>query len=565
MKAEVFINRHIVGQNKKQTKETGELHDQPAISINTSKGVEYCKTVQFPADAKLIQDPTNARCSGATIWIECEYESLIIDGVPVDPSYQCDRTTLSEGDDIQNAIGSPPIKLRNNHQVTHAYNIYDQTGIQLGDVAYWNPEQLPNQHIVTIGASGSGKTQTLKAIALNLHKHYPVNVYIVDFHGDQQIEGELCYELDRLGEYGINPLKINPDPRGGGPEIQSLIITDTLKKSIGLGPIQEGFLISAINNIYEAKGIDSRNPETWKNEPNFLDLEEYLYQQTLSEWRNEDIENISYAIDLNELSDEIKQSKGIYFCFVGSELVYIGSSVNIYRRIMGNHHILSKMNEYQLKFYYFNQNYHSILVLKYYLIKRFKPKLNEAFLPAIDKEAKRVHNKLEATFKYDIYSKPDFPRNHNLIRLDLSKVPMNIASLAAESLGQQLMSEHRLLGESNNLRTFLFIDEAKEMSQKPTSALSRIMADGRKFGLGLVVASQSERHLSADVIGNSATKIVLPVDQTEVKKVASKFRFAESKVADLQPLQALIRMGKSAIASPIIPYYQLIEDVNVYS
>ncbi len=30
---------------------------------------------------------------------------------------------------------------------------------------YWNPEALPNGHIVAIGASGSGKTQTLKAIA----------------------------------------------------------------------------------------------------------------------------------------------------------------------------------------------------------------------------------------------------------------------------------------------------------------------------------------------------------------------------------------------------------------
>jgi ABC-type proline/glycine betaine transport system ATPase subunit len=34
----------------------------------------------------------------------------------------------------------------------------------LGEGYYWNPETLPNSHIVAIGASGSGKTQTLKAI-----------------------------------------------------------------------------------------------------------------------------------------------------------------------------------------------------------------------------------------------------------------------------------------------------------------------------------------------------------------------------------------------------------------
>ena len=38
-------------------------------------------------------------------------------------------------------------------------------GIYLGEGYYWNLEGLPNGHIVAIGASDSGKTQTLKAIA----------------------------------------------------------------------------------------------------------------------------------------------------------------------------------------------------------------------------------------------------------------------------------------------------------------------------------------------------------------------------------------------------------------
>ncbi len=89
-----------------------------------------------------------------------------------------------------------------------------------------------------------------------------------------------------------------------------------------------------------------------------------------------------------------------------------------------------------------------------------------------------------------------------------------------------------------------------------------IIADGRKFGLALVLASQSERHLSADVIGNSSTKIVLPVDQTECKKVAKKFRFAEKKVAELIPLTALCRFGKEAELLEILPYYQRLEDAE---
>ncbi len=76
------------------------------------------------------------------------------------------------------------------------------------------------------------------------------------------------------------------------------------------------------------------------------------------------------------------------------------------------------------------------------------------------------------------------------------------------------------------------------------------------------MASQSERHLSADVIGNSSTKLVLPVDQTECSKVAKKFRFAEKRVAALEPLTALCRFGKEAELLEILPYYQRLEDVQ---
>lgn len=86
MKAQVYINRHIIAANKKMTKELAMLVDDAAISINTSKGVIYCKTIDFTKGCTMKQDTANARCSGATIWMEAEFESLIIDGVPADRS-----------------------------------------------------------------------------------------------------------------------------------------------------------------------------------------------------------------------------------------------------------------------------------------------------------------------------------------------------------------------------------------------------------------------------------------------------------------------------------------------
>ena len=81
MKAKIYLNRHILTANKKATKETGNLVDEPAIVINTYKEKIYCKQIEFTKGCKLIQDANNALCSGATVWLEVnDFESLIIDG-----------------------------------------------------------------------------------------------------------------------------------------------------------------------------------------------------------------------------------------------------------------------------------------------------------------------------------------------------------------------------------------------------------------------------------------------------------------------------------------------------
>lgn len=58
--------------------------DERAISVNTYLGSVYAKRVEFTSGCVLVQDASKARCSGATIWIEAAFESLVIDGVAAD-------------------------------------------------------------------------------------------------------------------------------------------------------------------------------------------------------------------------------------------------------------------------------------------------------------------------------------------------------------------------------------------------------------------------------------------------------------------------------------------------
>jgi hypothetical protein len=67
MKAKIYINRHIIQANKKATKETGIIH----------KNVFYTKKIEFTQPVRLVQDASKAICSGATVWLETEFEGLI--------------------------------------------------------------------------------------------------------------------------------------------------------------------------------------------------------------------------------------------------------------------------------------------------------------------------------------------------------------------------------------------------------------------------------------------------------------------------------------------------------
>jgi Cdc6-like AAA superfamily ATPase len=63
----------------------------------------------------------------------------------------------------------------------------------LGENIYWNLDKVSNPHMVILGTSGSGKTQTLKAIASALFHSFSSRSIILDFHGDQQLPGEIYY------------------------------------------------------------------------------------------------------------------------------------------------------------------------------------------------------------------------------------------------------------------------------------------------------------------------------------------------------------------------------------
>jgi hypothetical protein len=92
-------------------------------------------------------------------------------------------------------------------------------GIRLGGNVTWSPSRHPNPHVLIVGGSGSGKSWTIRHLATELIRH-GYDCVLFDFHGDPAIEGAWTHPISLESEYGVNPLSISFDRKGGGPDPQ---------------------------------------------------------------------------------------------------------------------------------------------------------------------------------------------------------------------------------------------------------------------------------------------------------------------------------------------------------
>lgn len=143
-----------------------------------------------------------------------------------------------------------------------------------------------------------------------------------------------------------------------------------------------------------------------------------------------------------------------------------------------------------------------------------------------------------------LFDHPIFYRNNhvsveeflsNSIRLDLSKLPEDIRFVATETLLRKLFRVLRLKGpipvqpadDRQRFRLFVIIDEAKILSlgggdrDRSNNILNELITEARKFGIGMVLASQMSDHFSEEVRANAATWLVMkPMDVKEAKRNA---------------------------------------------
>lgn len=355
---------------------------------------------------------------------------------------------------------------------------------------YWDPvtqlpKKLANQHVLIVGKSGAGKTQSAAAFMGELWKA-GVPCIIFDFQGEYMDAklangaGETFLEctkaevLDAADGIDVNPLEVPDDPHTGNKQNFMKVVyqvATSLAKIFGLGDIQRAILRDAIGQAFVVNGFVAGNKETWKGAP-----------PTLSQvW---------------EVLKHLEQTEG-------------GNVRNLNLRIQP---------------------------------------LFETGVFVETGDAKSFDRILSRT---------------SIIRLANLATPELMVAVSRFVL-QKIYATMLSYGPTSDLRVFAVVDEAHKLSFDET--LTELIREARKYGVGILLASQSVKDFDRIVFDIVGTKIALQLEGDDAKIMADNLGLTDKNERDMAramilhqpPHRALIRSNhyEPYIQADITPFFE---------
>lgn len=120
-------------------------------------------------------------------------------------------------------------------------------------------------------------------------------------------------------------------------------------------------------------------------------------------------------------------------------------------------------------------------------------------------------------------------------------------------------------GPSDQIRIFAVIDEAHKLSYDET--LTELIREARKYGVGILLASQSVKDFDRIVFDMVGTKIALQLEGDDAKVMADNIGLTEKNDRDMArslilhqpPHRALVRSNhfEPYIQADLIPFWKL--------
>ena len=135
---------------------------------------------------------------------------------------------------------------------------------------------------------------------------------------------------------------------------------------------------------------------------------------------------------------------------------------------------------------------------------------------------------------------------HGVI-IDLSGVSLSEVQLAGSAfMLRKIYHDMFSWPQDKRMRLAIVLDEAHRMARDVT--LPKLMKEGRKFGVSVVVASQGVEDFNRQVLENAGVKIAFRTNFPASKKVASRLRGKGSE--DLSEKLEQLDVGVAFVSTP---------------
>jgi DNA helicase HerA-like ATPase len=133
--------------------------------------------------------------------------------------------------------------------------------------------------------------------------------------------------------------------------------------------------------------------------------------------------------------------------------------------------------------------------------------------------------------------------------LDVHTLMEQVQMAAAAFVLRKVYQEMFHWGKTNELRLAVVLDEAHRLAKDVT--LPKIMKEGRKYGVVVVVASQGVDDFHRDVLGNAGTKVAFRCNFPQSKTVAGFLRGRAGQ--DMALALEKLSVGQAYVSTPDSP------------
>jgi energy-coupling factor transporter ATP-binding protein EcfA2 len=408
-----------------------------------------------------------------------------------------------------------------------------------GPPVVWDNRAAVNGHMLIAGPSGTGKTHQLNRMIGALASQGAARIYVVNVHGDlcADMPPDLCQTVafHEQSPFGLPPLEVLDDPEIGGVRRRAIAFIKLLARRGALGPKQKTALYRLLEDVYRTHGFYADNARTWslaydprswanypKRFPALKDVKNALWERLMmmklgvateyvdggraadgSQRRarlpSEAIRAFEEAVKLagTRSRARAKLQKAMGAGATDEELAKIEGKLAEAREksIDAIKRAMERLDDVQ------NSNTDAI---------------REFILWDSADGVKSLYDRLEALERAGIFqgSPPPFDPQVPVWNYGIKSLTDDEQQLFVDTLLERLYIDAKRRGMSDAADSFIILDEAhKFVVDDGDHILNRIVKEGRKFGVGMLMASQSFIHFSDDLLTSSSLKLVMGVPE----------------------------------------------------